>query len=100
MHRISSENLFRHLSTDTSQRRLSSSSTAMDISSTVSFPSGQQVIFVGGNQEPNDPLPPLSINIPNCSSSTSSSLSAGSSSEQIKSQYESPTSTMNHSFLG
>jgi hypothetical protein len=87
----------------------------MDIPSFQSVPNlppqQQQVIFVGVNQqtqtklkqEINNHLPPLSINIPNSSSSLSSigsSLSADSNNEQIKSQHQSPTTTMNHSFLG
>jgi hypothetical protein len=80
----------------------------MDIPSFQSVPNlppqQQQVIFVGVNQqtqtklkqEINNHLPPLSINIPN----SSSSLSADSNNEQIKSQHQSPTTTMNHSFLG
>ncbi|CAF4362854.1 unnamed protein product, partial [Rotaria magnacalcarata] len=83
-------------SADTSQnhRRLSSSM-PIDIASLISLqsvpnvtPPQQQVIFVEANQqaqrilnhESNSNLPPLTINIPNSlSSSTGSSISAGSS---------------------
>jgi len=50
------------------------------------------------NQELNNSLPPLSINIENASSSSSSngsSLSAGSNTEQRKSQHESPRGNNN-----
>lgn len=103
IHRTLPESISRHVSTDTSQRRLSSSSIPMDITSSGSFqsvpnlPPQQQVIFVQTKlkQEIDNHLPPLSINIPNSSSSLSSigsSFSAGSNNEQ---KHQSPTN-----FLG
>jgi hypothetical protein len=113
INRTSPRNISRHVSPDTLQRRLSSS--PMDTTSFVSLQSvpnvtpQQQIILVAlnqqaertDNQELNNSLPPLSINIPNASSSSSngSSLSAGSNTEQRKSQHESPRAN-NNCFLG
>jgi hypothetical protein len=105
INRTSSESISRHVSIDTSQRRLSLS-TPMDTTfqsvPNMTPPLQQQVILVAVNQQTqsNNNLQPLSINIPNSSSSSSSSLSSGSSTGQIKSQHESPIPTINHSFLG
>jgi hypothetical protein len=97
------------VSTDTSQQQRLSSSTPMDTTPSISLQSvpnlntpQQQVILVAVNQESNNNLPPLTINIPissSSSSTTGSSLSAGSSTGQIKSQHESPIAN-SHSFLG
>jgi hypothetical protein len=111
IHRTLPENISRHVSTDTSQRCLSSSSIPMDITSSGSFqsvpnlPLQQQVIFVQTKlkQEIDNHLPPLSINIPNSSSSlsstTGSSFSVGSNNEQIKFQHQSPTNFLGSSCL-
>ena len=103
IHRTLPETISRHVSTDTSQRRLSSSSIPTDITSSGSFQSvpnlpssQQQVIYVQTKlkQELDNHLPSLNVNIPSISS-TGSSFSDGSNHEQIKSQHESPTN-----FLG
>ncbi|CAF1237374.1 unnamed protein product [Rotaria magnacalcarata] len=114
--RTSMENTPHHISADTSQnhRRLSSSM-PIDIASLISLqsvpnvtPPQQQVIFIEASQqaqrilnhESNSNLPPLTINIPNSlSSSTGSSISAGSSTGHIIYHYESPKQN-NNSFLG
>ncbi|CAF1449004.1 unnamed protein product [Rotaria sp. Silwood1] len=109
------ENISRHISNDSLQHQehLLSTSIPIDITSSISHQSvpnitpQQQVIFVDINQstqqifnhESNNNLPSLTINIPNSLSLTDSSISAGSSTEHIKFQYESPTAN-NNSFLG
>jgi hypothetical protein len=92
INRISSENILRHISIDTSQRYLSSS---IPMDTTFQSVPQQQVILV--TTQSNNNLQPLSINISN---SSSSPLSNDNSTEQIKSQHESPIPTINHSFLG
>lgn len=108
-HRISTENLSRHSSIDTSQRSVSSF-TPMEIvpSQSVSHPPEQQVIYLGVNQQTQtkfeqEPIAPLTINIPNSSLSSSSvsidsSFSTGSCHEQMK--YSEESSTIKHSSFG
>jgi hypothetical protein len=104
IHRTSSENISRHISIDTSQRRLSSSTSTDTTFQSVPNQQQQQVILVAVNQQnqSDNNFQPLSINIPNSLSSSlsSPSFSAGSSNGQIKSQHECPTPTTTHSFLG
>ena len=103
-HRISTENLSRHSSIDTSQRSMSSL-TPME---TVPHPPEQQVIYLGVNQQTQtkfeqEPTVPLTINIPNSSLSSSSasidsSFSTGSCHEPMK--YSEDSSTIKHSSFG
>ena len=78
-------------STDSLQQRRSSSSSCPSSTAPIPLHQQQQVILVAVNQQASNHFPPLSIQIPNSStSSIGSSLSAGSSNEPMKSHEDSP----------